>query len=645
MNDTATELDALKPQNAAAFAAWARVYDTQANPLLALEERFLRRLLPAVDGKDILDVGCGTGRWLKHLEHLGSPRSLCGIDSSDEMLAVARCKSLACSTLLPAQLPLLPLPSDSIDLAIALFVLSYVTDLDTCALELARVLRQSGELFVADMHPATAVELGWQRGFGSSQGAIHLHNGHRSIETTIRSMKQHGLRLVGSYQPSFGEHERSIFLSNGKEASYRSAGSRPAIYLLHFKQDSTTPAQPDIVLGSTRCVLGPEEIITADLAIQSGSITAIGSAHAHLTTGNQIDLSGYTVFPGLINAHDHLEFALFPRLGTAPYPNATEWAHDIQDRARDTIAIHKKVPMAVRLWWGALRNLLCGVTTVCHHNPYHSLFEESEFPIRVVAEFGWGHSLAFANDLATAYSQTPPSYPFILHACEGVDSAASSEFTRLQDLGLIDQRTVLVHGLAMTPPEIDILNRCRASLVSCPSSNQFLFLETASLEQLNSIHRLAIGSDSPLTAAGDLLDELSFCGRQLHLPPERLFDCVTHAAAEILRLKRGEGRITPDCQADLFAVHSSALTPARHLTLLSWRDVELVIVNGSVRVASTEILQRLPAQLSKHLSCLLIDGVPRWVDAPVSTLFKAAAEVLGPLNVSLSGRTLSVMEV
>src|ERR1700758_1454312 len=33
------------------------VYDAEPNPMLALEERFLERLLPAVDGLDIVDLG------------------------------------------------------------------------------------------------------------------------------------------------------------------------------------------------------------------------------------------------------------------------------------------------------------------------------------------------------------------------------------------------------------------------------------------------------------------------------------------------------------------------------------------------------------------------------------------------------------
>ncbi len=40
---------------------------------------------------------------------------------------------------------------------------------------------------------------------------------------------------------------------------------------------------------------------------------------------------------------------------------------------------------------------------------------------------------------------------------------------------VLDDRTVLVHGLAMNPKAVALLNRRRSALIICPTSNQFLF--------------------------------------------------------------------------------------------------------------------------------------------------------------------------
>src|SRR5690606_749391 len=104
-----------------------------------------------------------------------------------------------------------------------------------------------------------------------------------------------------------------------------------------------------------------------------------------------VDLSGYTIFPGLINAHDHLELNHFPRTKFRErYDNAHQWGEDINARLNESpFKELRAYPLEDRLLIGGLKNLLCGVTTVAHHNPPHKPLFRKDFPVRVLRKYGW----------------------------------------------------------------------------------------------------------------------------------------------------------------------------------------------------------------------------------------------------------------
>ncbi len=625
------------------FDRWAEVYDAQPNPLLTLEERTAEGMLPEIAGRHVRDIGCGTGRWLQRLERL-QPASLTGIDASPAMLERARTKLTGNIVLVCADCCDNHGAAGSLDVVISSFVISYVKDLDAFARECARVLRPGGHLLLSDMHPATAADRGWTRGFRASKGGVRIYTHRRSIREISAVFARHGLSLATLAEPSFAEPERPIFELAGRTAEYESLANSPAIYVMMLEKrrermHHVADWQACLRMENAPWSATPASWNKGALSADNGRFVMTDVA---LSPSPALDLSGYSILPGLINAHDHLEFAVFPNLGrppeAPPYGNACEWAAEIHQVHAATIELHRSVPLEARLWWGALRNLLCGVTTVCHHNPLHQQLVAEDFPVRVVTQFGWAHSLAFNQDLAVRFRSTDVGKPFVLHAGEGTDRTSRKEFVQLDRLGILAPHTVLVHGVALGIDEVTLLNQRGVSLIVCPSSNRYLFRQTIARSVLSLVQRVALGSDSPLTAAGDLLDELRVARLEWQQNAACLYNQITTTAATMLHLDEGEGLIRKGGRADCIAIRGMHATPAKALEGLRAEQVELVVLGGRVHMASPAMYMRLPEAMRAEMYPLSLEGNERWVRAPLPTLFRQAECVLGRDQLHLGGK-------
>jgi cytosine/adenosine deaminase-related metal-dependent hydrolase/ubiquinone/menaquinone biosynthesis C-methylase UbiE len=616
------------------FDRWAPSYDTQPNPLLALEQRVLLPRLGDVRGLDVLDAGCGTGRWLGQFAGR-SPRSLVGVDISPVMLGLAASKLNHGCELLLGSCTALPVRAATADLVLSSFVVSYLDDVEGFAQEIDRVSRPGAMIFLTDMHPETEASLQWKRG-------TQLDGRGWPLSRIIQAFEARGFTLVSLIEPAFGTPERQIFEECGREDLYESAAGLPAIYVLQLRKPPVS-RRPRLVaqdvagsvrLTGGRCARGPDSAEPASLSIVGGMIhlaqSSGRSGERFRSLGEiSIDLSGFLLLPGLINAHDHLEFSLFPNIGDGPYENAKQWADDIHANHASLIARHREVPRSVRLWWGAIRNLVSGVTTVCHHNPITQELVSPGFPVRVVSGFGWAHSLSLEPDLAEKFARNGEDAPFILHAAEGVDEESAEEVFALDGMHALDQRTVLVHGLGCTPEAVALINQRQGAVVLCPTSNKFLFDHSLSPALVKSLNKVTLGSDSPLTAAGDLLDEIRFARIHIGLDAAKIYDMVTNRAADILRLRRGEGQLRAGSVADVLVVRDCGLSPADMLAQLNISQIELVMLAGRVALVGPTLFERLPSEFRHGLQPFEVEGQRRWARAPMQNLIAQAEKILG----------------
>ncbi|SBV50011.1 hypothetical protein XBLMG947_0786 [Xanthomonas bromi] len=337
-----------------------------------------------------------------------------------------------------------------------------------------------------------------------------------------------------------------------------------------------------------------------------------------LGTGTlRLDLQGHVLTPGLINAHEHLQVNCVPPLPqAAPFANSYAWIEAFQVHFQHPdVAAALRVPKAVRLRHGGLKNLLAGVTCVAQHDPWHATLDEAHFPVSLLREFGWSYALGWTGygpPVQGSFAATPTAHPWMIHLAEGTDAVARAELDELDRLGCLAANTVLIHGVGMGEQDIERVIARGAAVVWCPSSNQALLGRTLDPWRLCMAGKLALASDSRLSGARDLLEELRIAS-QSGLAPDLLFGMVTSDAARILRMAT-RGRIAPGATADLLIVRDRGGEPASSVIGCDRSDLRAVIRDGKPRIADPDFAPWFDAAGIQTVPVLL-DGRPKLLDA------------------------------
>ena len=156
-----------------------------------LEAEFVQRF---GDGKDVLEVGCGTGLVLSRLAAFA--RSARGVDLSPGMLEKARARGL---DVLEGSALKLPFPDASFDVTCSFKVLAHVPEIDEALSEMARVTRPGGSVIAEFYNPHSL--RGLIKRFGPrGRIAEGAHEGHVYTRfdspKEVRALTPKGCRFV-----------------------------------------------------------------------------------------------------------------------------------------------------------------------------------------------------------------------------------------------------------------------------------------------------------------------------------------------------------------------------------------------------------------------------------------------------------------
>jgi malonyl-CoA O-methyltransferase len=193
-----------------AYRLWAPTYAAE-TVVSFLDEELAVALSPALEGKRLLDAGCGTGRRLATDE----PALAVGIDASQDMLLAGGAGCVAA-----ADLRALPFPPQCFDIVWCRLVLGHFIDPLPAYRQLARVCRIGGFLFASDFH-ADAVAAGHRRRFRDQQGMVHeiehhAHDGGAHIAMAARA----GFSVKAQRDGCVGPSVKSFYTTAGCDMAF-----------------------------------------------------------------------------------------------------------------------------------------------------------------------------------------------------------------------------------------------------------------------------------------------------------------------------------------------------------------------------------------------------------------------------------------
>ena len=185
----------------AGYDRWAPSYDDR-DPSTWLDEPFLLTHLQPFPGCRILDVGCGTGRYIRQLAP--SAYRIIAIDLSRNMLARARQQTGGRTDvcLVQASGSLLPFQPGSFDRLMSGLVIDHMASVQGLISEMSAVLTIQGRAVLAAIHPEMQRLTGRDIDIRSRDTeAIHIPGHIHEVDQLLAAARDAAMTVVAMDEP------------------------------------------------------------------------------------------------------------------------------------------------------------------------------------------------------------------------------------------------------------------------------------------------------------------------------------------------------------------------------------------------------------------------------------------------------------
>lgn len=379
-----------------------------------------------------------------------------------------------------------------------------------------------------------------------------------------------------------------------------------------------------------------EKVKNAKITIQGNSIEKISKEQ--LNTSISLEIENGIICPGLINGHDHLLGNYFPKVGNGPYENWLPWDNDL--KSAPVYRERQQIENRDLYLLGGFRNLVAGTTSVQDLIPHFVQDPYLEImPVRVISDFALAHSitsfaLAWGDGITEEYRKAEKNdIPFVTHAAEGFDSETKNDIKTLDSKGALGDHSVLVHCLALSDKDIQMIKERDTSVVWCADSNMFMYNKTANIKKLLETEiNVCIGTDSPMSGGLNILYEMKF-DRDLYkklyskeLPDEKIIQMVTANPARAFRLWN-LGQLKSGYLADI-TVFADKGDPFDSVVSAELKDVLLVVIDGKPVYGNNEYNKIFDAHGVKYQE-IRIDGADKIISGDLIGLLKRISKAVG----------------